>query len=139
MKNSIEVSKNANCFIEDIPSQNSSFCVHDRLKAILDPNAIWKDDVLIYIGGSISQLLRKKVKCPVCVASLYQAADSNHISYGSSSLTNCKTYGRTICTEVTYRRFPFHIGFCVECYNFCLTTPPLWIYMQGQFCIIGAS
>lgn len=93
MKNNIEASKNANCIIEDIPSQNSSFCVDDSLKAILDSSAIWKDDVLFYISGFISQSLKKKVKCPECVASLYQAVDSNSISYGSSSLTKCKTYG----------------------------------------------
>ena len=93
IKNSIEASKNANCIIEDIPSQNSSFCVDDSLKAILDSSAIWKDDVLFYISGFISQSLKNKVKCPKCVASLYQAVDSNSISYGSSSLTKCKTYG----------------------------------------------
>ena len=80
MKNNIEASNNANCIIEDIPSQNSSFCVDDSLKAILDSSAIWKDDVLFYISGFISQSLKKKVKCPECVASLYQAVDSNSIS-----------------------------------------------------------
>ena len=93
MKNNIEASKNANCIIEDIPSQNSSSCVDDSLKAILDSSAIWKDDVLFYISGFISHSLKKKVKCSECVASLYQAADSNYISYGSSSLTECKAYG----------------------------------------------
>ena len=93
MKNNIEASKNANCIREDIPSQDSSFCVDDSLKAILDSSTIWKDDVLFYISGFISQSLKKKVKCPECVVSLYQAVDSNSISYGSSSLTKCKTYG----------------------------------------------
>ena len=59
MKNNIEASKNANCIIEDIPYQNSSFCVDDSLKAILDSSAIWKDDVLFYISGFISQSLKK--------------------------------------------------------------------------------
>ena len=93
IENSIELSKNANCIIEDISSQNASFCVDDSLKAIVDSSAIWKDDVLFYISPFISQSLKKKVKCPECIALLYQAADTNYISYGSSSLTTCKTYG----------------------------------------------
>ena len=48
---------------------------------------------MFYISGFISQSLKKKVKFPECVASLYQAVDSNSISYGSSSLTKCKIYG----------------------------------------------
>ena len=94
LKNSIEAPKTANCVIENIPSpEKSSFCVDDNLKAILDSNPIWKDDVLFYISGFIARSLKKKLKCPECVASLYQPADNNNITYGSSSLTKCKAYG----------------------------------------------
>ena len=94
LKNSIEAPKTANCVIENIPSpEKSSFCGDDNLKAILDSNPIWKDDVLFYISGFIARSLKKKLKCPECVASLYQPADNNNITYGSSSLTKCKAYG----------------------------------------------
>ena len=53
--NSIEISKNANYIIENInSSQSSSFCAGNNLKAILDSNAILKDDDLLCINGLIS-------------------------------------------------------------------------------------
>ena len=52
---SVEVLKNANCIIENIHSpQNSSLCVNDNLKAILDSNAILKSDDLLCTNGLIS-------------------------------------------------------------------------------------
>ena len=84
LKKSIEAPKTANCIIENIPSpEKSSFCVDDNLKAILDSNPIWKDDVLFHISGFIARSLKKKLKCQECVASLFQPADSNSITYGS--------------------------------------------------------
>ena len=83
-KNSIEAPKTATCIIENSPSpEKSSFCVDDNMKAILDSNPIWKDDVLFYISGFITRSLKKKLKCPECVASLYQPAGNNNTTYGS--------------------------------------------------------
>ena len=62
--NSLEISKNANCIIENInSSQSSSLCVNDNLKAILDSNAILKDDDLLCTMVS-SNIHKKKLKCP---------------------------------------------------------------------------
>ena len=53
--NSIEIPKNANFIIENInSSQSSSFCDGDNLKAVLDSNAILKDDALLCTNGLFS-------------------------------------------------------------------------------------
>ena len=100
LQNKVESLSTANCTkVEDdhdaIPYVPQVTDEQDRqVSDMLVTSTAWRPDVLFYISGFVANKLCKTLKCPDCVAALFEPSDEIHQHCKTTSLLSCKRTGK---------------------------------------------